>query len=134
MQQQHQNNIKWIIIAVAFIILIFIYRNYNPSNSNYFLKCPFLYTTGYKCAGCGSQRAVHALLNFDIKNAIYYNIFLVVTIPYILLGFYLEIRKKTSDKLTKLHRRLYGLKAIIVIFIIILLFWFIRNTPIWILN
>ena len=134
MQQQRQNNIKKIIIAVILLFLIFIYKIYNPINSNYFLKCPFFYVTGYKCAGCGSQRAVHALLNFDFKKAMYFNVLLVISIPYLLFGFFLELKKNKTKKLIKLQNRFYGLKAIIVILIIILFFWVLRNTSFWHLN
>jgi hypothetical protein len=62
-----------------------IYFNYNPVESFFFPKCPFLTLTGYKCPGCGSQRAIHALLHLDIRSAFQHNALLIISIPYILL-------------------------------------------------
>jgi hypothetical protein len=131
LQQQHQNNIKKLIIAIFLVVFVFIYKSYNPIKSNYFLKCPFLYATGYKCAGCGSQRAVHALLNLSIKDALYYNILLVVAIPYLIIGLFLEIKKDKSYKYNNIYRLLYSTKTTLIILIIIIIFWIIRNTPLW---
>ncbi len=132
--QQQPNNIKRIVIAVLLVFLVFIYKNYNPKDSNYFLKCPFLYTTGYKCAGCGSQRVVHSLLNFNLKEAFYYNSMMVLFIPYLILGAFLEWKKNKTPKQLKLQRKLYGTKAIIIVFFIVITFWIVRNTPYWPLN
>ncbi len=137
MQQQHPNNtnrfaiIKWTILAIILVVVFFVYKNYNPSNSNYFPKCPVLQATGYKCAGCGSQRAVHALLNLDIKQAMYYNLILVLFIPYLVLGAFFDLKKIKTPKQQKWHGILYGTKAVWIVFIIIVAFWIFRNTPFW---
>ena len=44
-------------------------------------------STDIKCPGCGSQRAIHSLLNLDIKSAFGYNPLLVCTLPYIIMAF-----------------------------------------------
>ncbi|MDR2119318.1 MAG: DUF2752 domain-containing protein [Tannerella sp.] len=62
-----------------------IYFQYNPAANIWFPKCPFLMATGLKCPGCGSQRAVHALLHFDFCSAFIHNALLIISIPYILL-------------------------------------------------
>ena len=62
-----------------------IYFSYNPVESVYFPKCPFLMLTGLKCPGCGSQRAIHALLHLDIRSAFHHNALLVLSLPYILI-------------------------------------------------
>ncbi len=38
-----------------------------------------------KCPGCGSQRAIHALLHADIQTAFSYNALMVTSIPYLIL-------------------------------------------------
>ncbi len=45
-------------------------------------KCPFKLWTGYSCPACGAQRALHAALHLDIAEAIRYNLFLVLGVPY----------------------------------------------------
>jgi len=116
------NFFKIILPIVVLIIFVIIYKTYNPVYVDLFPKCPFLTLTGYKCPGCGSQRAIHYLLNFDVINASKYNILLVISIPYLILGYYFEIFKPTSSKLLKLRNWLYGLNATIIVFVIIVLY------------
>ena len=72
-------------IITVFLIGCAVYFNFNPVESFFFPKCPFLMLTGLKCPGCGSQRAIHALLHFDIRSAFLHNALLIISIPYILL-------------------------------------------------
>lgn len=78
--------IKWSIAIILLTIIAILYKTYNPNGNIYFPKCPFRELTGLKCPGCGSQRAIHYLLNFDILNALKENVILVLSIPYILTG------------------------------------------------
>lgn len=36
-------------------------------------KCLFKFATGWDCPGCGSQRAIHALLHGDVAGAWHFN-------------------------------------------------------------
>lgn len=113
--------------GIAIIILIIIYGKLNPENSNLFPKCPFRVLTGYECPGCGSQRAVHHLLNLEIKNAIKANALLVFSIPYILLLVFAELLKSKSKFFMNLYKTLYNSKAIWAVFVIIVFWWIARN-------
>lgn len=119
--------LKWSIAIITVIILAILYRTYNPNGNIYFPKCPFRELTGYKCPGCGSQRAIHYLLNFNILNAIKENTILVLSIPYILTGMVFDLIKQPNDKTLKWRKRLFGQKAIVIILIIIIAFWILRN-------
>lgn len=66
-----------IVMAVALIV---VYGSFNPE-SRFFPRCMFNLLTGLKCPGCGSQRALHALLNGDIGAAWGYNAMMVAFIP-----------------------------------------------------
>lgn len=84
------------------IIAAWVYFSFDPSSptmSKYFPKCPFYSLSGLKCPGCGSQRAIHALLNGDMAGAAGYNALLLVALP--LLGLYLvaDLRKKRHPRL-----------------------------------
>lgn len=119
---------KVLLLAIAiFIVLIIIYGKLNPESSKLFPKCPFRVLTGYECPGCGSQRAVHYLLNLEIKNAIQANALLVFSIPYILLLVLAELLKSKSNFFMHLHEILYSTKAIWVVFIVIVVWWIGRN-------
>ncbi len=120
--------IRWGIISVLLIILAILYKVYNPYESTLFPKCPFRQLTSLKCPGCGSQRGIHYLLNFDIQNAFKENMLLVLSIPYILVGFVFDIIKKPNKSLIKWRKRLFGQTAIFIILIIVIGFWILRNT------
>ncbi|MDR3285990.1 MAG: DUF2752 domain-containing protein [Prevotellaceae bacterium] len=83
--------------------------------------------TGLKCPGCGSQRAIHYILNFDVLNALKENIILVAFIPYLLVSVTVDLINKLIGKLSKLRKLLLGKKAICIIFSIIISFWILRN-------
>ena len=119
--------LKWVIAIILVTILAILYRTYNPNGNVYFPKCPFKELTGLKCPGCGSQRAVHYLLNFDIFNAIKENVILVLSIPYILIGLVFDSLKKPNENILKWRKILFGRKAIFVILSIIIAFWILRN-------
>lgn len=119
--------IKWSIAIILLTILAILYKTYNPNGNIYFPKCPFRELTGLKCPGCGSQRAIYYLLNFDILNAIKENVILVLSIPYILTGLVFDTLKKPNENVLKWRKVLFGQKAIFLILTIIIAFWILRN-------
>lgn len=119
--------IKLLSILFAFAAIALIYRQFNPVESNLFPKCPFLVTTGLKCPGCGSQRAIHHLLHLNISSAFAENAILVISIPYITLGAIIDLIKHPSQKIANCRKTLYGQQAIILVLITIISFWIHRN-------
>tara|TARA_R110002020_G_scaffold315492_1_gene530663 strand:- start:579 stop:971 length:393 start_codon:yes stop_codon:yes gene_type:complete len=107
--------------------LLVFYKTYNPEVHSYFPKCPFLSLTGLQCPGCGSQRAVHHLLNGHFVNAFKQNALLLLAMPYVLLGLFLEFKKPLSKKLLNIRKRFFGSIAIWCILGIIFTFWIFRN-------
>ena len=118
---------KTLALSGAAILFFYIYSTLNPYEYNFFPKCPFHLITGYKCPGCGSQRAIHYLFNFDIASAFHENQLLVVSIPYIILGLYLDAIKIKNEKQLRIRRVFYGKTAILIVFTIIISFWIFRN-------
>jgi len=119
--------LKWSVAIFLVTTLAILYRTYNPSGNVYFPKCPFRVLSGLKCPGCGSQRAVHYLLNFDVFNAIKENVILVLSIPYVLAGFVFDSLKELNENILKWRVILFGRKAIYVILTIVIAFWILRN-------
>ena len=64
-------------------MLVIVYSLFNPEECQIFPQCPFRQLTGLLCPGCGSQRAIHQLLNGHLISAIRHNAFLVVMLPWI---------------------------------------------------
>lgn len=126
------NKLKWFLLGIVLILLLILYKVYNPNYNNLFPKCPLFVYTGIKCPGCGSQRAIHHLLNFEILKAINNNILAVIFIPYILLGFAFELIKKPTQKILKWRKIIFGRTAILIVLTVIITFWVFRNIKIYI--
>lgn len=85
-------------VAVALTAsLATLYYLADPSASAWFPKCPLHMLTGLECAGCGSQRAIHALLHADIAEAWHHNPLLLLLLPYLALLAFTEIRPATGE-------------------------------------
>ena len=115
------------VVISLVILLVIIYSKFNPENTSFYPKCPFRMLTGYECPGCGSQRAIHYLLNLKISSAIHANALLVFSIPYVLLLFFAELFKSKSKLFMRLYKILFNSKAIWMVFVIIIFWWFARN-------
>ena len=82
--------------------------------------------TGLKCPGCGSQRAVHALLHADLASAFAHNALLVLSLPYLalLIGARLYVYLHPASSL---RSTLESPLAIRTYFVITIAFWIARN-------
>jgi len=114
-------------VLVLLTGLIIVYKVFDPAASGYFPKCPFLVLTGLKCPGCGSQRAIHHLLNFDLPGAARQNALLVASIPYLVLGTVFNTISPLRGRALRWRNALYGKKAIYIVLFIIIAFWVFRN-------
>lgn len=116
-------------IAIAIAVLavaVVIYFLFSPEESDFFPQCPFHYLTGLDCPGCGSQRVIHHLLHLQIGKAFFNNPLLVTAIPYLIIGIYFEYFGGKL-KYPKVRQILFGKKATIVVFIIVVTYWIGRN-------
>jgi hypothetical protein len=73
----------WIAPAGLFVAAgIWVLRTFDPNApGNPFFGCVFLKLTGWYCPGCGSTRALHALVHFDPWRALEMNALLVIGAP-----------------------------------------------------
>lgn len=117
----------WIAAAILIVLLLILYQKVNPSDSSLFPKCPFLVLTGLKCPGCGSQRAIHYLLNLQIVEAFKMNALMVISIPFIIALTILSLTFHRSRELLKWRDRLYSQRSISIILIVVVNFWIFRN-------
>jgi hypothetical protein len=118
-----------IILAIAVLLVFgFIYYALDPSSSAAFPKCVFLTLTGYKCPGCGSQRAIHALLNGNVAAAFRYNAMLFIAAPWILLCLFAETQRVRNPRL---YARLHPSLLIWLFLAILLAWWLLRNIFNW---
>jgi uncharacterized integral membrane protein len=97
----------------------------DPARHALFPKCPFLMLTGgLRCPGCGSQRAVHALLHLEFKEAFLYNPMVVISIPFLVL---LALAAITKDSSPKLYEKVNSGLLTKILLVIILGWWMFRN-------
>ena len=129
------------VFAMAAVAVYIVLDPVGTESGIYFPKCLFHLLTGLECPGCGSQRAIHSLLNGDLLSAIHYNLLLVLAIPYLLLYAVLVIVWKVRNRIPefspefaklckRLEMALYHGPALLILLAVILLFWLFRNfTP-----
>ena len=117
-----------ILIIAALLVFGFIYYALDPSQSGMFPRCTFLTLTGYKCPGCGSQRAIHALLHGDVVGAFKYNALLLISIPWIALCLYAETQRIRNPRL---YTRINAPQLMWLFLATVLLWWLLRNIFNW---
>jgi len=118
-----------IILAIAALLVFgIIYYALDPSQSGMFPRCTFLTLTGYKCPGCGSQRAIHALLHGDVVGAFKYNALLLISIPWIALCLYAETQRIRNPRL---YTHINAPQLMWFFLITVLLWWLLRNIFNW---
>jgi len=105
--------------------LIGVYFLLDPEQ-HFFPKCPFLWLSGWKCPGCGSQRAVHHLLHGDVLEALRINFLFVLAFPYVIFELVLEYTPWGRAQ-TAIRRKWYGYRATIVALVTVLAFGVARN-------
>jgi len=109
-------------LAVLFFLL-------DPAKHDLFPRCIFNSLTGYYCPGCGSQRAIHSLLHLDFAGVVSYNF---LFIPAFLLIFYHYMHPVFNRFFgLKLPNVFYFRNTPLIILGVIVLFWILRNIPVY---
>lgn len=121
-------SIKYILGLGIVITLGVVYYNFNPEMYFFFPECPFHKFLDLDCPGCGSQRAIHAILNGQILAALDYNLLLVMSIPLLLTHLCFRVYAHLSKKNVILN---FWYNPVVpkIILIIVVIFWIIRNIP-----
>ncbi len=125
---KNYRKILYAIIAVALVAMAMVYFLFDPASTRLFPKCAFLSLTGLKCPGCGSQRAVHALLHADVGAAFRYNALLVASLPILAMLITSRLWRK---RLPRLYAMLNSTTFIAATATTIVLWWIIRNILNW---
>lgn len=104
---------------------LWLYHRFDPLQYALFPPCPFHYTTGLHCPGCGSQRSLHALLHGDVLGALQHNFLLLLLFFIGLYKIYLLLSKKTNSS----ANILYATRTPWIVLFLVLGFWILRNIP-----
>lgn len=113
-----------ILLLLAAVAGIAVYFYFDPEDSMLFPRCPFLALTGLECPGCGSQRAVHALLHGDFPGAWRYNALLVASLPFlaVLIG-----AEMTRTRYPGFYRAVNSGRVIMACAVVVVGWWILRN-------
>jgi len=118
---------RQVLVFVLFLSLLCLYYFFDPSGNSFFLSCPLKAATGYECAGCGVQRAIHSLLHLQIRDAVRFNALFVISLPVVLLFFMMRYYNKNTKK-PVIERFFYDKNFLLGLLVLILLFSLFRNT------
>jgi hypothetical protein len=117
-----------LILMIAIMGGVYLYSHFNPEEYRFFPKCPVYFLTGYKCPGCGSQRAFYHIFQGNIMTAFRLNPLMLLIVPYVLTGIYLEyIINRTNPRTVRLRELLFGKWAVLVLAITIVIYTIVRN-------
>ncbi|MFT6126200.1 MAG: hypothetical protein ACJAVA_000663 [Flavobacteriaceae bacterium] len=133
LQEIYKKIVKLTLIAVVLGGLFSLYHFYNPSTHSYFIPCPFNFLTGYHCPGCGSQRAIHQLLHFNILAAFRLNPLMVLSLPLIIYGLGVNAWNFIFDTQHRI-KLFYNKLFIYGYFGLAILYWIARNIPMYPFN
>ena len=113
-------------LPVILLLLGIFYFFVNPSASGHPIQCPWRVFTGTSCPACGSQRALNALVHGDCLQALRYNYFFILSIPYALVAVLVSWynRGHRLDGLKRIAFHPVTLKAYVALFFI---WWIGRN-------
>src|SRR5689334_3156810 len=77
---------RTIVVMSATATGLVLLRVLDPASGGIFPPCPLHYLTGLYCPGCGSLRAMHALLHGDFLQAWAMNPLTVILLPFLIYG------------------------------------------------
>lgn len=98
----------------------------DPNRAGAYPTCPFLAVTGLQCPGCGTMRALHALLRLDMPAAVGFNVLTVALLPVLVWAWVAWWRHRTGRRPAppRLSPRVgYAVAAVVPVF------WVLRNLP-----
>lgn len=105
------------LLVIGGALLLPVYFFFNPAVESFFPPCPVKLLAGLDCPGCGSQRALHALLHLHFAEAFRLNPLALAAMPVL-----------AYDGLTGKGPLRYK-HAPWLAFAVVLAYWIVRNLP-----
>jgi len=113
------------VTGVAAAVVLYLFR---PGGVDIYPPCPFHALTGLHCPGCGTLRALHALLHGEVMAALGFNALTVLAIPFLAYAFaaqaFAAITRRPPPAARRWPRLAWALLGIV------LAFWALRNVPV----
>lgn len=124
--QKRIDRIMPYLLPVLLLAMGIFYYFVNPLIKDFPFKCVWKVLTGTQCPACGFQRAFHSLMNGHYTEALSYNYFFIISIPFAIIAVLAEwynYHHKLDFLRTFVHNQ-YTLKTYIVLYFT---WWLIRN-------
>jgi hypothetical protein len=113
----------WLLL-IAGAVYLYIFE---PGRIGFFPACIFRLLTGLTCPGCGTTRALHAILHGHLETAFMLNPMLLLASPFLIYAF---LRYSvTVMRGGVLRRNVVPAPYLYALFFVLLGFWIFRNTP-----
>lgn len=106
----------YLVAAAALLCLVY------PRQNAWLPPCPFHALTGFDCPGCGSTRALRALLHGRWMEAIGFNALFIPGLLMLGIGY----AQRFGGKARLLWQRINRPK---IVLIAVIAFWILRNLP-----
>ena len=80
---------RWIanLAALALMLCAWVLLRFPPASSSFYPQCPIYFWLHLQCPGCGGTRAVAALLQGKVQEALHWNAMVVLFLPFA-VGFF----------------------------------------------
>jgi len=114
-------------LIAAGMVGVALLRVFDPATSGVFPPCPLHYFTGLYCPGCGSLRALHALLHGDLRQAWAMNPLTILLLPFLTYGLISEALLALLGR--GLPQPMLSAAGIRGLCALIVLFGVVRNLP-----
>jgi hypothetical protein len=114
-------------IAMAALLggLTVVYQ-FPPSEYSFYPRCPIYLAIHWLCPGCGSTRALHALLHLELRSALHYNALFTLLVPFACLWLaFIGYRTMRYDQFPNLA---IPRSAMLCLIATVVLFTIARNT------
>ena len=104
-----------------------------PREAGPYPPCLIHRSTGLFCAGCGSTRAMHALLHGRVWAAFRYNALMVVAVPVVAVAFVRYTRRVFAHPAPR-PRRIPPTWCVAALLVLLIAYTVLRNLPVRPLN
>lgn len=118
--------IQLLLVYLSLAISLSIVFIFEPGKNSFYPICFFHRFTGLYCPACGSTRALYHFLHGNFIEALHANIFIVVFIAFLI---YSTLTMTDTILNNKRHSLKLPRYSVLIIGIVLVLFWIIRNIP-----
>lgn len=116
---------RWGVLLAALVVASIYYYACDPTvRGAHAPRCVVLTLTGFRCPGCGLQRALHAALHGHLWEAWQYNLFLPLALALLLAAAIGTCIGTSTNVFSRVATHRYTLNTFATIYV---LWWVLRN-------